>query len=102
MVKVGDRIRLSSMKGADREGVVTAVAGSLLRVRWPSQEETTVVPAPGTLTVLTAGTAGPETAANKKGAVKSAAGAKKTNASKSATPTKSSAKKIKGTQRPKR
>jgi hypothetical protein len=52
--------------------------------------------------VLTAGTAGPETAANKKGAVKSAAGAKKTNASKSATPTKSSAKKIKGTQRPKR
>ena len=52
MVKVGDRIRLSSTKGPDRDGVVTAVTGSLLRVRWPSEEETTVVPAPGTLTVL--------------------------------------------------
>jgi len=52
MVKVGDRIRLSSTKGLDREGVVTAVTGSLVRVRWPSDDETTVVPAPGTLTVL--------------------------------------------------
>ena len=54
MVNVGDRIRLSSTKGPDRDGVVTAVTGSLLRVRWPSGEETTVVPAPGTLTVLAA------------------------------------------------
>ena len=54
MVKVGDRIRLSSTKGSDRDGVVTAVTGSLLRVRWPSGEETTVIPAPGTLTVLAA------------------------------------------------
>ena len=36
MVKVGDRIRLSSMKVADREGLVTVVTGSLVRVRWPS------------------------------------------------------------------
>src|SRR5207244_13388988 len=54
MVKVGDRIRLSSGKGPDRVGVVTAVTGSMVRVRWPSEEETTVVPAPGTLTVLAA------------------------------------------------
>ena len=54
MVKAGDRIRLSSTKGPDRDGVVTAVTGSLLRVRWPSEEETTVIPAPGTLTVLSA------------------------------------------------
>jgi hypothetical protein len=52
MVKAGDRIRLSSMKGPDREGVVTEVMGLLLRVRWSSQEETTFAPAPGTLTVL--------------------------------------------------
>lgn len=52
MVKVGDRIRLSSGKGPDREGVVTAVTGAMVRVRWPAGEETTVVPAPGTLTVL--------------------------------------------------
>ena len=52
MLKVGYRIRLSSGKGPDREGVVMAVMGSMLRVRWPSEEETTVIPAPGTLTVL--------------------------------------------------
>ena len=62
MVKVGDRIRLSSTKGPDRDGVVTAVTGSLLRVRWPSEEETTVAPAPGTLTVLAASDAVKETA----------------------------------------
>ena len=52
MLKVGYRIRLSSGKGPDREGVVTALVGSMLRVRWPSQEETIVIPGPGTLTVL--------------------------------------------------
>ena len=36
MVKVGDRIRLSSNKGAYREGVVTGVTGSMVRVRWSS------------------------------------------------------------------
>ena len=52
MLRVGYRIRLSSGKGPDREGVVTALVGSMLRVRWSSQEETIVSPAPGTLTVL--------------------------------------------------
>jgi hypothetical protein len=87
MVKVGDRIRLSSGKGPDREGIVTAVAGSMVGVRWPSEAETTIIPAPGTLTVITSsgdqaperavGTkaegrkaVGKETAANKAGAKK--------------------------------
>lgn len=52
MLRVGDRIRLSSGRGPDREGVVTALVGSMLRVRWPSQKETLVSPGPGTLTVL--------------------------------------------------
>ena len=86
MVKAGDNIRLSSMKGPDREGVVIAVMGSLLTVRWPSQEETTLVPAPGTLTVLATGEAGSKTAAKKKGAAKTPAGAKKPTAGKTATP----------------
>jgi hypothetical protein len=51
MVKVGDRIALSSFKGADREGVVTEVTGAMVRVRWSSGQESAVVPAPGTLTV---------------------------------------------------
>ena len=55
MVEVGDRIRLSSMKGQAREGLVTVVTGSLVRVRWVSGEETMVAPAPGTLSVLRAG-----------------------------------------------
>jgi hypothetical protein len=92
MVEVGDRIRLSSMKGADREGVVTAVTGSLVRVRWLSGEETTVVPAPGTLSVLAVGQAGPQKRA-KKGAVKNKAGATKGNGgSRSAPPKKDGAK----------
>src|SRR4051794_14924900 len=86
MVKVGDRIRLSSGNGPDRDGVVTAVTGSMVRVRWPSGEETTVVPAPGTLTVLassgdqapavTRERAAPEGPATKKAAAKKAAARK--------------------------
>jgi hypothetical protein len=107
MVKAGDRIRLSSGKGPDREGVVTAVMGSMVRVRWPSAGETTVIPAPGTLTVLASsgaqappavrperalrtkavGTAVAEKAAPKKTAAKK--GAKKAAASKKAASKKS-------------
>ena len=97
MVEVGDRICLSSMKGPGREGVVTAVTGSLVRVRWLSGEETTVAPAPGTLSVLAAGKVVPVKAAQKKGAAKNTAGVTKKNvASKSAPPKKSGARKTKG------
>ena len=44
MFRVGYPIGLTSGKGPDREGVVTALVGSMLRVRWPSQEETIVIP----------------------------------------------------------
>lgn len=101
MVNVGDRIRLSSMKGLPREGVVTAVTGSLMRVRWSSEEETTLTPAPGTLTVLAAGGAAPSKAVKKKDAAgakpgaKAGAkpGAKQKSASKSAAPKKNVARK---------
>ena len=86
MVNVGDRIRLSSTKGPDRDGVVTAVTGSLLRVRWPSDEETTMVPAPGTLTVLAASDAVKKSTSTKKAARKQSATATKTTSGKKATP----------------
>jgi hypothetical protein len=86
MVKVGDLIRLSSMKGPDRDGVVTAVTGSLLRVRWPSNDETTLAPAPGTLTVLAATETVKETARTKKAAGKKSATATKTTSGTKATP----------------
>jgi hypothetical protein len=89
MVKVGDRIRLSSMKGPDREGLVTAVTGSLVRVRWPSGDETTVAPAPGTLSVLAPAKAVPQKGAKKAAAKNTAGAAKKKVASKSAPPKKS-------------
>jgi hypothetical protein len=88
MVKVGDRVRLSAGKGPDREGVVTAVMGSMVRVRWPSEGETTVIPAPGTLTVLASSgyqAPPPERAVRKKAALRKAA-------PKKAVPKKASAK----------
>ena len=84
MVKVGDRIRLSSTKGPDRDGVVTAVTGSLLRVRWPSQEETTVAPAPGTLIVLAPTETVKATARTRKAAGKKSATATKATSGKKA------------------
>ena len=122
MVKVSDRIRLSSGKGPDREGVVIAVIGSMVRVRWPSASETTVIPAPGTLTVLASsgaqappavrperavrtkavGKAAPKKAAAKTGGAKKATTSKKaaskksTNAKKATTSKKAASKKSTG------
>ena len=96
MVEVGDRIRLSSMKGPDREGLVTAVTGSLVRVQWPSGDETTVAPAPGTLSVLAAGSAVPQRGARKSAAKNTAGASKKKVASKNAPPKKSGVRKPKG------
>ena len=112
MVKVSDRIRLSSGKGPDREGVVIAVVGSMVRVRWPSAGETTVIPAPGSLTVLASsgaqappsgrpertvrkkavGTAAPRKAAAKTGGAKTATTSTKAAAKTSAEKAKSSKK----------
>jgi hypothetical protein len=71
------------------------VTGSLVRLRWSSGAETTVVPAPGTLTVLTADDGAPQKPAKKKAAVKSEAGASKKTARKSATQ-RSATRKTKG------
>ena len=101
MVKVGDRIRLSSTKGPDRDGVVTAVTGALLRVRWPSEEETTVIPAPGTLSVLPASDAVKEPTRTKKAARKKAATATKATSAKKATPDKTRSR-TKAAKRPSR
>ena len=102
MVKVGDRIRLSSTKGPVRDGDVTAVTGALLRVRWPSGEETSVIPAPGTLTVLAASDAQKETTPTKKAARKKAATASKTTSGKKPTPDKNSPRRSKAAKPPSR
>ena len=99
MLKIGYRIRLRSRKGPDREGVITAVTGSMLRVRWQTEDETTIIPAPGTLTVLAPAppqkTAAKKTAAKKTAPKKTAAKktAPKKAAPKKAAPKKATAKK---------
>jgi uncharacterized protein DUF1918 len=54
MPDVGDRVRMHATKvdQAPREGVVTGVNGSLLRVKWSTGEETTMVPGPGSVAVI--------------------------------------------------
>jgi hypothetical protein len=100
MVKVGDRIRLSSGKGPDRDGIVTAVTGSMVRVRWPSEAETTIIPAPGTLTVLaSSGDQAPQRAVGKATAAKKAAAAKKATTSKKGAGKKGAGKKGAGKKR---
>jgi hypothetical protein len=54
MAVVGDRVQIPSRKvgEAPRDGVVTAVTGSLLTVRWSTGEESTVVPSMGSLAIV--------------------------------------------------
>ena len=79
MVSVGERIRLTLNKGAGREGVVTGLSGSMLRVRWASGEESNVVPGPGTLVVL-----GPATRGGSRPRPQTSAAAKKAASRKTA------------------
>jgi len=52
--EVGERVRVQSTKvgQADRDGVVTGVAGRLLTVKWATGEESTFVPGPGSMRVI--------------------------------------------------
>lgn len=54
MVEVGDEIELSTKKVglAPRTGTVIAVRERLVTVRWPTGEQSTLVPSPGTLSVV--------------------------------------------------
>jgi hypothetical protein len=54
MPGVGDRVRIESTKvgQAPRDGVVIAVIGQLLRIKWSTGEESTVVPGPGAVAVI--------------------------------------------------
>jgi hypothetical protein len=51
MAAVGDQIEVSSKSGP-RSGVVTAVRGPMVIVRWSTGEDTSFVPGPGVLSVV--------------------------------------------------
>lgn len=54
MANVGDRIRVSSTKvgQAPRDGVVMAVSGGLLRIKWSTGEESSLIPGAGSLAII--------------------------------------------------
>lgn len=54
MVDVGSRIEIESEKvGVEpRTGVVTAVHGAQVRVRWDDGHESSIVPGPGAMRVI--------------------------------------------------
>jgi hypothetical protein len=54
VAEVGDRVEVKTKSGR-RPGVVVSISGSLLRLRWDTGEETTLVPAPGVLRVVAGG-----------------------------------------------
>jgi len=51
---VGDKVRVLPSKSGQppREGVVTGITGSMLRVRWSTGEESSFIPGPGAVTVV--------------------------------------------------
>ncbi|MEO7555314.1 MAG: hypothetical protein ABIV94_01755 [Acidimicrobiales bacterium] len=51
MADVGDKVSVASKSGP-RLGVVVSTSGSMLRVRWESGGESSLVPGPGMLTVV--------------------------------------------------
>ena len=80
MVKVGDRVQVASSKvGKEpRAGVVTNVRGAMLTVRWDSGEESSLLPAAGSLTTVAASRrAAPRKASAKKAGPKKAPPPKK-------------------------
>jgi hypothetical protein len=69
MAEVGDHVEIASTKVAQpaRSGVVTAVRGQMLSVRWASGQDSTLVPASGAVTVV--GHEGKQPAGRRKAAV---------------------------------
>ena len=95
MPDVGDRVEVLS-KGGTRLGEVVRVSGTLVSVAWDTGGQTTVIPAPGVMSVVggrrrPVKKAAPKKAATKKAAPKKAA--PKKAAPKKAAPKKSPAKK---------
>jgi len=54
MASVGDRVRVSSTKVGQvpRDGIVMAVSGRLLRVKWSTGEESSLIPGAGSLAII--------------------------------------------------
>jgi hypothetical protein len=90
MPDVGDRVEMLSKAGA-RQGKVTRVSGTLVTVDWDTGGQTTVIPAPGVMSVIGGRRPAKKAAPAKKKAApakKKAAPAKKKAVAKKAPPAK--------------
>jgi uncharacterized protein DUF1918 len=78
MAKIGDRVVVEGSKvgGGRREGTLTQVVGSLIRVRWNEGGETLMAPAAGAIQFLP-GNSKSSGATEKKAAAKKAPAKKK-------------------------
>ena len=102
MAVAGDRIEVPSKRvgQAPREGVVVATSGSLLRVRWASGEESTIMPSMGSVLVVgKARAGGRKSAAGKQPAAPKPGSGE--SAGRSTRPSAKSAKASSGARRPK-
>jgi hypothetical protein len=54
MAKVGDQVQVPSKRVGQlpREGIVTGVSGTMLRMKWSTGEESTLVPGAGSVVVI--------------------------------------------------
>jgi hypothetical protein len=54
MANVGDQVQISSGRVGQlpREGIVTGVSGVMLRVKWSTGEESTLIPGAGSTVVI--------------------------------------------------
>ena len=54
MAKIGDQVQVPSKRVGQlpREGIVTGVSGTMLRMKWSTGEESTLVPGAGSVVVI--------------------------------------------------
>jgi len=76
MPDVGDRVEMLSKAGT-RQGKVTRVSGAMVTVDWDTGVQTTVIPAPGVMSVIGRRPAKKAAPAKKKAVVKKAPAKKK-------------------------
>src|SRR5437660_4252624 len=76
MPDIGDRVEMLSKAGT-RHGKVTRVSGTLVTVDWDTGGQTTVIPAPGVMSVIGGRRAKKAAPAKKKAAAKKAPTKKK-------------------------
>jgi hypothetical protein len=72
VAKIGDQVQVPSKRVGQlpREGIVTGVSGTMLRMKWSTGEESTLVPGAGSVVVIPKVRAASRSASATKGSTK--------------------------------